>query len=391
MRKIIIIYLFVCSISCIEPFDYKVNDYDQNLVVEAILTNEDKHHQVKLTYTSPINDQEEIFATGAKVNITSSNNETISFEEIEPGIYQTINKVRGQIGIEYKLNINTKEDRVYESSLEKLPESAPITSLYARFENVPSAELNRNEGGIQFFIDTELNNGPGYFRYEWEETYLIVVPYPSELSFNLADCTFVEREEIISRCYQNRYSEGLLIANSNSNELNNIRAFPLHFIGNESESDAPYRLRHRYSLLAKQYNINSSTYEYYRKLKAANESGGSLFDEQQGAITGNINSVTDDGEAVLGNFEVSSVTSKRNFFNPEDFNAPFERPDNLFDCPFGQEIFPPGDSLLYYITTGFYDVYKRTEGFGATLYIGTKNCVRCDHFANPDKPDYWID
>lgn len=392
MKQFIIFLLIISSASCIEPYEFTVGNYDKNLVVEAIFTDEEKYHQVKLTYTTPIISKEEIFATGAVVSISTNTGETIPFQEIRPGTYQTRDSTSGIADTEYKLNIVTANGRQYESSTEKLQKGEPITSLYARYENVVSDKLNRNEGGIQFFIDTEANGKPAYYRYEWEETYLLVVPFPSEWRFIFADSRVVEREQIIRRCFQVLSSNELLIANSVSNDLNNIRAFPLHFIGNERESEAPHRLRYRYSLLAKQYKVSSSTYEFYRKLKAINESGGSLFDEQQGAITGNMISLIDNNETVLGNFEVSGVSTLREFFNPNDYETPFERPESIFSCSFGNDFFSPDtDSLPELLRAGIYDIYKILEGFGGGLYVGPKSCVRCDHFANPIEPDYWID
>jgi len=391
MRYIVIVILLLSSAACIEPFDYGIGSYQRNLVVEASLSDEVKFHQVRLTFTAPITQDEELPVSGAAVSISSNSGETILYEEISSGIYQTIQEVGGKAGAKYQLNITLNDGSQYESSEEMIPNSDPITSLYARYESVASAELNRNEGGIQFFLDTESNGGTGFYRYEWEETYQIVVPFPSELKFNLADSTLVERNEIISRCFQTVSSNELLIANSISNDLNNIRAFPLHFIGNELESDGRRRLRYRYSLLAKQYKLSGTTYEYYRKLKESNESGGSLFDEQQGAITGNIVSLSDNNEAVLGNFEASSLTTFREFFNPDNFDSPFERPESATNCPFEVFFSPPIDSLPNLIQGGFFDIYKLTEGFPEVLYVGPTPCVRCDDFANPNQPEFWTD
>ena len=115
-------------------------------------------------------------------------------------------------------------------------------------------------------------------------------------------------------CFRGDTSTALLLGSAFSLNNSKLTEFPVHFI-NENDQNLSFKT----AVKVKQYALSNATYQYYKRLKENNESGGSLFDKQKGNISGNIKSLTDPKELVMGNFDVSGVSSKMSFFEPKTF------------------------------------------------------------------------
>jgi len=77
-------------------------------------------------------------------------------------------------------------------------------------------------------------------------------------------------------------------------------------------------LRVRYSLLVKQYALTSEAYNYYTQLKQNTEQLGTIFDPQPSELTGNIHSLSDKNEPVIGYVTAGIVGEKRIFIDSSE-------------------------------------------------------------------------
>ncbi|MEZ0131763.1 DUF4249 family protein, partial [Flavobacterium sp. LBUM151] len=71
----------------------------------------------------------------------------------------------------------------------------------------------------------------------------------------------------------------------------------------------------RYSIIVRQYVQNLESYTFYKILKSLSTSTSLFSQVQPGFNYGNLKSANDPNEKIVGYFEVSSVSSKRIFFN----------------------------------------------------------------------------
>lgn len=395
MRRVnpFIVFIFLSVVGCVQPFEFESQRYDRLLVVDGLLTDEMRQHEIVLAYTRPVDQDSLIPVPGAVVLVESDAGDVFSFQESTPGLYQSTMAFAGEAGVTYTLRITTADNQLYSSRPATLQIAPPIDDITARYAELPSEVLERNEPGIQFFVDAN----PGaiasseFFRFDWSETAEIRVPFPS--AWEVVDpctpdiCSWELRDEPVGICYETSTSIGLTLATTSFNESQKLNEIPVRFVSLETDV-----LRNRYTLEAEIHAIDAEAYEYYRQLKEVNESGGSLFDNQQGAVIGNMVANSNPDEPVLGYFEVSGVSTRREFFDPEDFGEQYFAPPFRFSCRSeGAIIETTPDSISYYLN--LFSSYQiiNVNNIPPEATVGPRRCTDCSWYAPTEKPDFWED
>ncbi len=126
--------LFFVQMSCIEETEIILQgDLEERLVVESQITTDTTHHWVKLSQTGQyyMNEQTPLLS-GADVILSTDSGEDFLFEEVEPGLYKTINETYGIIGERYSLKIEYNGE-IFESS-SQIRRNATIDSIGFRYE-----------------------------------------------------------------------------------------------------------------------------------------------------------------------------------------------------------------------------------------------------------------
>jgi len=394
INKLVILYIvpLLLLASCVKPFDYESVSYEKVIVVDGSVTDIDKSHRVRLHYTYPVNQNSITPIQGATVWVQDGKGNRYSYVESEKGEYLSA-PFAGVSGESYQLHFTTSDGLMYESDIVTLKKSPPIDSIYNRYAELPSDELHRNEGGLQFFIDTHDDTGIArHFRYEWEDTYQIRVPFPSIFIYYPESHTWSYRgqDESVGTCYTSDQSSRIILGNMQGKNQNRLAEVPVHFVSQE-----PPTLRHRYSILVRQYCIDENAYNYYRKIKESIESGGSLFDKQLGSLPGNMKSIDHPTALVLGYFEVAGVTALRSFFSySRDLQYKIIRPSYPFDCR--DQLFTTSeDSVAYYYTQHNMSLVTVNDTglpfMPVTFDMAPKKCADCSNYASNKKPDFWVD
>src|SRR5690606_13165967 len=115
-------------------------------------------------------------------------------------------------------------------------------------------------------------------------------------------------------CYSTEYSTGINQTTTTELNENRVVRFPVKYL---SKLDA--KMQTRYSILVKQYAQSLEAYTFYKIVKELGSVGNLLSQGQPGYVAGNMVSEANPEEKVLGFFEASSMTSKRIYFNYENF------------------------------------------------------------------------
>ncbi len=401
MNRILYIALFsiiLFQTGCTESFEIESIDYESVLVVENTVTNEMKHQVVKLSRTSTLENPEILTENNATVTVSGSNGESFNFsKDSETGFYVSDQEFSAQANITYTLNISTQDGRQYTSTAVKLPETVEIGEVFA--ERI--SDLTQNKDGVQVLVNTEDPTGNAkYFRYEYEETYKVVAPYPSPyiaeiVNYNPSAGTYdvnLTPREPETVCYSTENSIGINQTTTTEFNENRVFRFPVNYL---SKTDA--KIQSRYSILVKQYVQSIEAYTFYKIINELGSVESLLSQGQPGYVAGNMISKADPNEKVLGFFEISSMTSKRIYFNYEDFGL--EKPPYFVDCnvlllDYNDNTTLDNDlnereALYTQLTYNNYQVVNLSQ---FTIYrIVQAECSVCTSISSNVKPDFWED
>jgi len=379
IKRLTYIYLLLILISgCIYDYKPKIEKYENLLVVYGILTDREGPHVVKLSRSSEINNLVPVWETDANVTLIQEGQSPIVLEETLEGTYSTSRDFVGVIGERYKIHILTNNGSEYESEYVVLQDIPEIGSVYAEYEEKPTTDIDNDLHGYQFFIDTDASNTEvEYFRWDMVETWEFKMPY-NVVKLWTGD-TFIDSILPIV-CYREEKVKEFFISSSNEYSSNLIKRFPLNYV-----SDETFRLSAKYSLFVNQYALSKESYFYWKNQITNNQQQGGLYDSQPFQVIGNIRSITDPNEVVLGIFEASHVTSKRIFV---------ERPENLSFSLLDKRCVsiaigdPPNpEIILEEFGIGQYYIWWDGLIYYAISNLFCSDCRSRGGFIN--KPDYW--
>jgi hypothetical protein len=391
--KINVFLLLICIImcGCTEPYTLVTNTYEEALVVEATITNEIKTQEITLRKTSQFEDKETHIEAGAEVFIIDNTGTQYDFKE-ESGKYISTVEFQAISGREYQLHIKTKDGRSFESSTENLSPNNPIQDIKA------VVETNDNIRGVSIRVyNNDATNTAKYYRYKYEETYKIISPNWNSIKATVIPAlndTLYPSIKLITNsiktrvCYGAKNSTDIIL--TSTTELNENRVdFPVRFI-----SDQNYIISHRYSILVHQYTENLAAYTYYKKLQKISNSGSLLSPIQPGFLYGNIKSIKNPDDKIIGYFDVASISTKRIYFNYVDL--------------FPLEALPPYYTKCEEVPFKF--CFKGEGCYGRDLVSGIKHneftyvtnqdihykmvpapCGDCTTFSSNIKPLFWED
>lgn len=332
--------------SCVEEIDIlAAEDFNNILIVEATITDELKQQQVLLSRAFELDSMGPAPEYNANIVVNTDGGNQYLFNEIEPGIYRSINAFNAQPNINYQLSITTQDGRNYISSSETLTGSTKIDELYIE------RDFNENNlEGVSVYIDTnDEQQDSNYYRFEYEETNKIIAPLysPLELIINNDDYPYpanqlvgMTPDEIIEFfvirdfrpkqeqiCYNTVKSNSIITVNTTNLDEDVLTKFRVRFVGRDN-----YTIQYRYSILVKQFVQSYNAHTFYNTLHNFSTDTNLLSEIQTGFIAGNVYSLTNDKEHVGGYFEISATDSKRVYFNYEDLFPNEDLPPYYLPC-----------------------------------------------------------
>ncbi|TCI95018.1 DUF4249 domain-containing protein [Tenacibaculum sp. M341] len=394
LKKYKVWFYFILITSCIEPFDIENLSFEKNLVVNAVITNEFKHHMIELSNTVELNSDEVKFETDAKVSIVDSNQLVHRFIEVSAGKYESEEKFKAELNLEYKLIIETKDGQVYESTSEKLAEETSI------IEQINTDVIQDNfETKVILSVDTKsFDDDQKFYRYEYVETYKVTPPFWRKYRIKTVLDTYpyefdLELKDFDRFCYPTSASKKIILKGTTNLSESSIREFPVRSIPIEDIA-----LSIRYSILVKQFSINQEVYNYYKLLEKFSISDNVFSQTQVGKIPSNIRSIDTKNKAV-GYFHVASVFTKRIFFDRDKVTDTYYNNNTSGQC---YNIFAPpvrardGESpLLNLLREERYVYYGLSDEISviqfAPYLVIPRECGDCRHLGPAEKPDFWID
>jgi len=374
--------LFVCTLlsGCVDPFYPDIEDNQESLVVEALITDQPGWQVIYLSRSSPVNDKGTHPERDAYVSVSDDLGRSTEFIEQHPGAYYSL-MTAGKLatGITYRLNIVTSNGEAYESEPEMFPSRSPaIDSVYWKFETVGTSDRTELINGIRFYLDLEAEADQGRnFRWELVETWEYRAAYLIDYYYDGILHKWPD-PFIYNTCWYMGKINHIYITTTRNEESNTIKGFPLNFVSEETK-----RLQTRYSLQVLQYSLNDEAYDFWEQIEEQNQESGGIYEKQPDYVSGNMYNMNNQEEYVLGYFDLCPVSEKRIFV---DGIAELQYP--AVDCTM-DTIMHPADKPIYIKIPFFlisFDPLKISPPYG----VGTHLCFDCRNGGGTTiKPDFW--
>ncbi len=315
MKQLRHIYTLLILCSCVQSFEPKIDSSSNPpLVVDALLTNEEKIHEITISRAAGINGESlSQTISNAQVFIEDTNGQRVEYV-FSNGKYLSENSFAGIVGNSYQLTILLDEN-VYESDFQEMLPPKEIETIKAEFGFV-SRESETGEittsPEVGFSVDILTNNSsPSYHRFDWNATFEATTPFQGQASCwsdRGLDPPPNLNASLDIKCYQTETSSSFLRIFSSEgldSSINSIEVFSV---------DPHERFQSIYSPEILIYTLNETVYNFWEAIENQTTNAGGLFDSPPGPIIGNIKSLTTSSERVAGIFEVASVSKKRAFF-----------------------------------------------------------------------------
>ena len=375
---IVVSVLFITN-SCVEKYWPKVDEYNNVLVVDGLLTNIKEQTKVSLSYSSSVNQGQLSPLSNGNVYITDDNQVEFSFIESEPGVYIPADKsFKGVEGASYQLFVELQGGSSYMSEICTLLEPAPIDSLFwiKETREIPNRYLPQN--GIQFYLNNHANEADtNYYLWRLSNTYEYQSSFDIDYTWE-GDFYPYPVPDTFRTCWRTSQIQQIFTYTTKFLQKPIINKFPLVYVSTDGKE-----LSIRYSLLVSQLTISDAAYYFWDILRQQNTNLSNLYAQQPFQIKGNVKNINDSEEVVLGYFTVAGATNKRIYLDRPalPFNYPICEPDYTSMRWIKYE--PPSTWPIY---------LTQDPNTGAIGMGSLESCFDCRlEGGSLEPPDFWED
>ena len=373
--------LVIFLTGCKESFEPNLPSVPQGYLVVEGFINAQGPTQIRLSRSTPIEQKKTFKAElNASIKIEGDDNSSFTLSNLPNGLY-TSNTLPINSSRKYRLRIKTKNAKEYLSDFVEVKITPAIDSVSWKEE----------EKGVQIYANThDPLNKTIYYRYDYDETWEINSAYQAFYKAvivpggNFVIRPITSSDPQIYWCWKYDTSKSILLASSAKLEKDIIHLKPLLFIPTEDE-----RIGVRYSIQVRQYALDKDGYEFLEQMKKNTESLGTIFDPQPSVIKGNIHSLSDPDEMVIGYINATTAQDKRIFISGAQL---VKRGFNIYNFCSSFEIINNPDSLKAVIPPHWpYEPVVSVFRPPLPVYnLSTSNCVDCRERGGINvKPSFW--
>ncbi len=386
--KSLLLILTIIVFGCRHEFLFETSKYNQTMVVEGLISNEEGPYTIKLSLSAPINDVKKIpyenciviineKTDSALVNISNSEELT----EVDPGVYVTSEGgIQGVVGNYYSVTILTPEGKEFNSEYQKIIEPIEIDKIYTELKYIEDEDYPSILPGYQFFIDTkDAPNKDRYILWNLNETFEYTADYELYAIYSKGNILIdgidtLTNYKSLQKCWKTQKVNYIFTGKTLNLSLNKITHQPLHFVNTTTK-----KLSERYSLLVRQYTISEKAYYYWKGLEDQSLNDNVLEATQPYNANGNIRNVNNNSEIIFGFFTVAAVDKQRLFV--ETPSVPFY----YTKCYIALDL----DEIFKHRPKPIFLIEIEENGHMGAVF---ENCIDCQSEGGINvKPEFWID
>jgi hypothetical protein len=377
---IILLLLLLAARACVEPFDPEINETQEVMVIDGMISDRPGLHQVRVSISTPYSDPAFRPVQGCVVSVTDNQGNIAFYDESweNEGTYEAwLEEPFLGVGKVYSLQVVSPSNRIYVSEYDTLLSCPPVDSVYYFHEVSGGEDPDDVWQGLQFYNDVRgFDGGTRNYRWRATATWEYHSPFtPQYVRYKAQNIPYIV--DSVSTCFLTEAIETVFAASTQLLTENNIYKNKLHYV-----SDQTPRLAERYSLLVEQYSLSDQAYTYWEKLAAQSANSASLYETQPSSSQGNIYSVNWPDEKVLGCFYATQIQDKRVFVEYEDLDFPV----SAYTCRLDTLV----DNSTFIYDKYYYLLSLEPLGPGPLWLGGAPNCFDCTERGGDNEiPDFW--
>ena len=324
LNKFYILLLTLSLFSCVEKYEFSVDNDEIGIVIEAFISNKSytntveypsdgRYFKVKIKHISNVTNVADSVISYANVRLLDNQNNIWNYIEDwnNPGEYKlTDPNFKSIFGVKYKIQVTIPSGEKFESSWETMPVENTIlgktsieqTSIH-KYTWIDEGEKEiRPYPGINVSVklNENISNDNVYYRWDYEPLWIYIAPFAD-------DDGPVKKCWVTSDYYLNHFT--LEEVNKGNYDKN------LFFI----ETKGNNKVYEYFSVLIKQKAVSKDYYHYHKELIEQSSNAGGIYAQPPFNLKTNFTCTEGDAK-VVGYFGVYTENATRWVFNKHDLD-----------------------------------------------------------------------
>jgi hypothetical protein len=305
----LILFMMILN-GCIDEISLDTEFTDNQLVVQGSIHNGPGPYAIQLGLTRP-DANVPLPLNDAVIELIDSNDNRVSFFEIEPGRYLTADEsFRGEKGETYYIEIVLPDGRSYSSEPETMPQQSASSTVHPEpgFRPEQTASGGTRDVAVVFIsADTDLpeHGDPVFLKWSVEGVYSYrETQYPGPFARQANTCYITE---IIN-------PQNILLfsgSQSGSGQIKNQLLTEVRVIQHK------FFIRYYFNVITA--SITEKRFKYWQNVDEMINQSGTIFDVPPATAAGNIKNNAQNGLPALGYFEAAVRDTSREFVTSFDF------------------------------------------------------------------------
>ncbi len=376
---VLIICLAMGVTSCV--YDYNPNDanlpglmephfvIDGDIIVGGFT-------KIKLGFTETLLEETKDLPTGITIAVESEEGEYIygALADDVENLFEIDTRELKTDG-SYRLCVSVPGRGEYVSKFKQVVLTPPIDTI--------TWSMSHDSSYVDIEVSTHTDGDETlYCKWNYDENWESPSYYQPSLRYDrkterLIDLTEEEKVER-SCCWSEAHSSYVLIANTERLKDNIISKFVVNKI-----APTDTRVRGLYSINIVQRALDKEAYSYWAELQRNMQSTGGIFSAQPTELKGNIISLTNHSEDVIGYVSVVTTTEKRAFIDWSEIDF-FSTSCSLHIIEAKKKIM-----MMNYHRQGYVPVFYSEVGEKENVFWTVLQCADCRSYSNSSRPEFW--
>lgn len=373
LPSIIILLMGGCKKSYNPPVIKAANNY---LVIDGFINlNANEPTVITLSRSKSLVDTViSIAELNAQVNIEDNSGATYKLSDTSGhGTYVSAKLNLPQLN-KYRVEITTADGHQYLSDFvtpKKCPEIDSLTW--------------QQDKDVAIFINThDAANNTIYYKWDFIETWQLYAPEQTFWTLKNGLIVSADTSDQTDSCWSTAASNTIITGTSVALVKDVISHAPITVIPKDNE-----KIKVRYSIAVRQIPLTRDAYNYWGIIQKNSQQLGTLFDLQPSQLSGNIHSVNNPDEPVIGYITAASTQQKRLFIDHHQLTDWSTVLDHQ-ECNVQLIATNPFNAMLYNYPDIAYAPWYFTGAAPPSLFISRKVCIDCREYGGVNKrPSFW--